>query len=196
MEGVKTLWDLLQEMIEKRWVRYLVGVLSPLIGILLAAQALLGMQIYSVSGTVSSVAIKTDSSSGEYKEHLIALVGSTTHYSVEATYFTPTLAQDALAAGEPVEFWYEQTPLLDPDVVALQIDDASGTSTKYVSNAYTDPLGTRAGNLITAGVFVLLGLLALAAGIWLPSKGEDEAPTKPAQAKTGYGQSVVGPPRD
>jgi hypothetical protein len=195
METVKTTWDLLNEMIEKRWVRYLVGALFPVLGVLLGAQALFGMQMHTASGTIRSIAIETHSSSGKYQDNMIALAGGTTHYRVEVNSFTPALSQDGFSVGQHIDLWYEQTPLFDPDVVALHIYDASGTPTSYVSHAYTDPVGTRSTNLITAAVFVLLGLLALAAGLWLPTKGETGEQETPAQAKTSYGQSVVGPPR-
>lgn len=198
---MKTLWDLLKELADKRWVRYLVAGLFPLIGVLLGAQALWGMQLHTTSGTIRTVEIRRDSQSGAYQEHLIALDGGTTHYSVEVNSFTPTLSQDALNAGEHVTLWYTQVPLFDPDVLAIQIDTADGSATKYVTQAYSDPAGTRTGNLVTAGAFVLLGLLALVAAIWLPATGEagkrgaSPASARGATTKPSFGEMVVGPSR-
>lgn len=196
MQSVKTLWDVLKELVENRRMRYVFGILAPVIGILVCAQALFGMQVFTVSGTIRSVQIRTDSQTGEYQEHLIALDNGTTHYAIEVNYFTPTLSRNALTTGEQIDLWYEETPLLDPDVVALRIYDASGTPTKYTSSAYTDPVGARRTNLILAGSLVILGLLALAAARWLPTVGaEGKGPKASATTTTSYGQSVVGSPR-
>lgn len=192
---MKTLWDLLQTMYEKRWVRYLVAVAFPLFSILIGVQALMGIQLHTVSGTIATVAIRRDNQSGDYQEHLISLVGSTTHYAVQVTFFTPTLAQDALAVGQRVDLWYEdRRPFFDPDVDAIQIYDTSGTPTMYVTNAYADPVGTNRGNLITAGVFALIGVLALVSAIWVPVKGETDASsaTPKSPGRTGYGEMVLG----
>jgi hypothetical protein len=151
---MKTVWDLLKLMIVKRWVRYLVATLFPLCGVLLGAQALLGTSLHTASGTIRSVEIQRDSQSGAYREHLIALIGGTAHYSVQVNYFTPALSPAALAVGEQVTLWYMQVPLFDPDVVAIQIYQANGASTKYVTHSYADPEGARRGNLITAGIFL------------------------------------------
>lgn len=195
MESVKTLWALLQALIEKRWARYVVGAVFLAIGLLLAAQALMGMQVYTASGTIRSVEIQTDSSTSKYTQTLITLAGDATRYTVQVGYFSPALAADGLSVGERVDLWYERPPLFDPDVIAVQRYDASGAPTKYVTNAYIDPLGARRGNLIAAATFTLLGLLALAAGLWLPTESEVSASKQSARAKTTYGQSVVGPPR-
>lgn len=198
LSGVKTLWDLLQELYEKRWVRYLMAALFPLFGILLGVMALQGIQLHTISGTIGTVAIRTDSQTGDYQEHLITLAGSTTHYTIQVNYFTPTLAQDGIVVGQRVEMWYEdKRPFFDPDVDAIQVYDASGTPTRYVTSAYTDPVGANRNNLITAGSFLLLGVLALAAAIWVPTKDDKEtaraAPT-PA-TRPNYGEYVLGSPR-
>jgi hypothetical protein len=67
MEGhvVETLWDLLKEMISKRWVRYLVAALFPLFGVLIALQALIGMRIQTASGVIHSIEIRRDAQTGE-----------------------------------------------------------------------------------------------------------------------------------
>lgn len=198
ISGVKTLWDLLQELYEKRWVRYLMAVLFPLFGILLGIMALQGIQLHTISGTISTVQIRTDSQSGDYQEHLIQLAGSTTHYTIQVGYFTPTLAQDGIAVGQRVDLWYEdRRPFFDPDVDAIQIEDASGTPTQYVTSAYTDPVGANGTNLITAGIFLLLGVFALAAAIWVPTKDDKEssrAAPKPGIRRT-YGEYVLGSSR-
>src|SRR5260370_10584116 len=122
---MKTVWDLVTEMIEKRWVRYLAAAFFPFFGVLIGVQALLGMQIHTVGGMIRNVEIKRDSQSGEYLEHLLALDGGTTHYSVKVNEFTPTLSQDTLTEGEHVVLWYVQgyvqVPLFDPDVLAMQV---------------------------------------------------------------------------
>jgi len=202
---VKTLWDLLKEMISKRWVRYLVAALFPLFGVLIALQALIGMRIQTASGVIRSVEIRRDSQSGAYQEHLLTLDAGATHYILRVNEFTPTLPDGALRAGERVDLWYIQVPLLDPDVVAIQTyDTVGGTLARYVTDADAHPQSTRSSNLITAGVFVLLGLLALAAALWLPVRGESSASAaerkgsklvEQAASPTRYGEWVVGPSR-
>jgi hypothetical protein len=193
---MSTFHSLLRLMIDKRWVRYLVGVMFPLIGVLVGALAITGTMIHEVSGTIRTVVIERDSH-GAYQDHLISLDGATTHYNVGATYFTPPLAEDAFGVGQRVDLWYEERPLFDPDVLALRLYDASGAATRYTTSAYTDPEGTRQGNVITAGVFILLGLLALVAAIWLPVPREATQQVGPASGKApvNYGELVVGPRR-
>jgi len=203
MAGVKTLWDLLTEMISKRWMRYLAAALFSIGGVLIALQALIGMQIQMASGVIRTIEIRRDAQTGDYQEHLLTLdTTGNTHYVLEVGYFTPALAQDALREGERIDLWYEQTPLLDPDVVAIQTYDAAGgTPLKYVSDAYAHPENTRTSTLVTGGVFVLLGLLALAAAIWLPVRGESSAERKGSKSAEQpaspprYGEWVVGPSR-
>jgi hypothetical protein len=193
---MSTFRSLLRIMIDKRWVRYLVGVMFPLIGVLVGALAITGTAIHEVSGTIHTVVIERDSH-GAYQDHLITLDGATTHYNVGANYFTPALAEDVFGVGQRVDLWYEERPLFDPDVLALRVYDASGAATRYTTSAYTDPAGTRRGDLITAGVFVLLGVLALIAAIWLPVPGEAGRIAGPASGKApaNYGEMVVGPRR-
>jgi hypothetical protein len=196
---MSTFRSLLRMMIDKRWVRYLVGVMFPLIGVLIGAQALGGTSVHAVSGTIRTVEIRHDSH-GDYQEHLIALNGATTHYIVEVNYFTPTLAEGAFAVNQRVDLWYVERPLFDPDVLALQLYDASGVAAKYTTSAFTDPAGTSRGNLITAAVFIALGLLALIAAIWLPVPGEasrrgPSAGSTHGKTPANYGEMVVGPRR-
>ena len=194
MESLKTRWDLLQALIENRWARYVVGVVFLALGLLLGAQTLMGMRVCTASGTIRSVEVQTDSSTGKYAQTLITLTGGTTRYAVQVGYFSPTLAADGLSVGERVNLWYERPPLFDPDVIALQSYAASGAPTKYVTSAYTDPVGARRGNLIATATFLALGLLTLAAGRWLPTASEVDAAGKSTKKPT-YGQTVVGPPR-
>jgi hypothetical protein len=201
MQALKTLWDLLKEMLSKRWVRYLVAALFCIFGVLLALQALIGMQIQTVSGVIRTIEIRRDAQSGEYKEHLLTLDSGNTHYTLEAGYFIPTLGEDTLREGEQIDLWYEQTPPFDPDIVAIQVYDVQGgPPTKYVTDAYAHPQNTRTSNLVTGGVFVLLGLLAIAAAIWLPMRDEsggERKGGKPAEQLASaprYGEWVVGPP--
>jgi hypothetical protein len=193
---VSAIRDLLRMMIDKRWVRYLVGVMFPLLGVLVGAQALAGTTLHEVSGAIHTVVIQRDSH-GAYEDHLLTLDGATTHYDVEVDAFTPTLAPDAFAVGQRVDLWYAERPLFDPDVYALQLYDTSGVATRYTTSAYTDPAGARRGNLITAGVFIALGLLALVAAIWAPVPGGEDHHDQPASGKApaNYGELVVGPPR-
>lgn len=198
-DHLKTLRDLLEAMISKRWVRYLVAAGFSLFGILIGIQALIGMQIRTASGVVHSIQIKRDMQTGDYQEHLLTLDGSTMHYAVEADAFTPPLPAGALQEAERVDLWYVQVPLFDPEVVALQVyDPAGGAPTKYTTQAYTNPEGARSSNVVTSGVFLLIGLLALVAAIWLPVRAEANESRTPADQQAGpprYGEWVVGPDR-
>ncbi len=198
-DQLKTLWDLLEEMISKRWVRYLVAVGFSLCGILIGVQALIGMQIRTASGVVASVQIRRDMQTGDYQEHLLTLEGSTTHYAVRADEFTPPLPAGTLQEAERVDLWYVQVPLFDPEVVALQVyDPAGGAPTKYATQAYTHPEGVRSSNVVTSGVFLLIGVLALVAAMWLPVRAEANEARTPADQQAGpprYGEWVVGPGR-
>ncbi|HEY7094564.1 MAG TPA: hypothetical protein VH393_15380 [Ktedonobacterales bacterium] len=173
-------------------MRYLTAVIFLVIAALLALQWYVGMQVQTTSGVIASVSVTRDTSSGEHQEHRVKLEGRNDSFIVEKQYFSPTLSDDTLQQGAQVEFWYVQTSPFDPDVIALQVTDASGT-TKYVTPAYTDPQSARMSGLITAGVFALLGLFALIAAIWLPAPGGSNSGRK--QAAPNYGDSVVGPPR-
>jgi hypothetical protein len=197
---MKTLWDLLNEMIDKRWVRYLAGGGFCVIGILLGVQSLLGVQLHMAKGTIRSVEVKVDSQTGDYQEHLISLDGQTTHYSLEVNEFTPGLSQDAVKEGQRVVLWYTQIPLFDPDVLAIQIFGTNGTPTKYVTNAYSDPVGTVRGNLITSVIFVFLGILSFVSALWLPVRRESGVPATSQStlgnrnaSRTSYGDMVLGP---
>jgi hypothetical protein len=195
---VKTVWDLLQELIAKRWVRYLAAAIFIACGLLVGALALAGWRIQTVSGVVRTVKIERDAQTGDYQDHLLTLDGSPTAYTLTAGDFAPALPSDALRVAERVDLWYTQTPPFDPDVVALQIYDANGTPMQYTTSFYADPAGGRASNLVTAAAFILAGLLALVAAIWLPVRAEpgaarDSADRPAKQAR--YGESVVGPRR-
>jgi hypothetical protein len=192
MGAIQTVFDLLKTLYEKRWVRYLAAALFLVIAALLALQWYVGMQVQTASGVIASVTIARDASSGEYQEHRVTLEGRRDSFIVEKQYFSPTLSDDALQQGAQVEFWYVQTPPFDPNVIALQITDASGVTTKYVTKAYMDPQSTQMTDLITSGAFALLGLLALLAAIWLPAPVRSNSGRK--QAAPNYGDSVVGPP--
>jgi hypothetical protein len=189
---MKTSFDLLKMMYDKRWVRYLSAIIFLIIAALLALQWYAGMQVQTASGVIASVTIIREANSGDYREHRVKLEEQNDSFVVEKQYFTPRLSDDALQQGAQVEFWYVQTPPLDPNVIALQVTDASGAM-KYATPAYTDPQSARMTGLITAGVFALLGLLALIAAIWLPAPGRSSSGRK--QAAPNYGDSVVGPPR-
>jgi hypothetical protein len=193
MAAIQTLFDLLKMVYEKRWVRYLTAALFLLIAALLMLQWYVGMQTQTASGVIAHVTITRDARSGEYQEHRVVLAGRRDSFIVEKQYFSPALSDNALQPGAQVDLWYVQTPPFDPNVIALQITDTSGVTTKYVTKAYTDPEGARLTGLVTAGVLSLFGVLSLIAAIWLP------APKRPSgggkRAAPSYGDSVVGPPR-
>jgi hypothetical protein len=190
---MKTFFDLLKMMYDKRWVRYLTAVIFLVIAALLTLQWYVGMQIQTASGVIASVTITRDASSGEYQEHRVKLEGRNDSFIVEKQYFSPTLNDDTLQPGAQIVFWYVQTPPFDPNAIALQITDGSGVTTEYVTKAYTDPQHARMTGLVTVGVLALFGLLALIAAIWLPAPRRSNGGRK--QAARNYGDSVVGPPR-
>jgi hypothetical protein len=192
MSAIQTHVDPLKMLYEKRWVRYLTATLFLLIAALLALQWYVGMQVQTASGVIASVTITHDAGSGEYQELRVILAERRDSFIVEKQYFSPALGDDTLRQGAQVTFWYAQTPPFDPNVIALQITDASGTM-KYVTPAYTDPQGARMTGLITAGVCAFLGLLALIAAIWLPAP--DRSHGGRMQVRPNYGDSIVGPPR-
>ena len=190
---MKTFFDLLKMMYDKRWVRYLAAVIFLLIAALLALQWYVGMQVQTASGVIANVSITRDASSGAYQEHRVKLEGRRDSFIVERQYFSPALNDDTLQPGAQIVFWYVQMPPFDPNVIALQITDGSGVTTEYVTKAYTDPQSARMTGLVAAGAFALLGVLALIAAIWLPAPGHTNGGR--IQATPNYGDSVIGPPK-
>ncbi len=152
-----------------RWTRFVVAAVALFCAVGVTASAVGTSAIKVKTGTIEHLSTTT-SDSGDYKYDTIQLAGDSASYQINRTEFTPDLNADQFAIGEPVTIWYNQSPLNDPSIVAIQMPGASGVQlTKYVTDFYTHPDQSRTSNLILAAVFVLVALAAIAAGIFLPA---------------------------
>jgi hypothetical protein len=108
------------------------------------------------------------------------------------TSFSPTLTEADLKSASRAKVWYIHEPFNDPSVVAIELgSDASAAPTKYVTDAYTNPGHLLTSNLLTGGVFFLVGLLAAPAGRFLPAPLSDR---RKSLKQRSAGALVVGVP--
>jgi len=160
-----------------RWARFVLAVVALFCAVGVTASALATSAIKTKIGTIERLRTTT-SDSGDYKYDTIQLAGDGASYTINRSQFTPTLNADQLASGEPVTIWYNQSPLNDPSIVAIQMPGASGGQlTRYVTDFYTHPDQSRTSNLILAAVFAIVALAAILAGIFLPAASKPRKPT-------------------
>ena len=160
-----------------RWARFVLAAVALFCAVGVTASAIGTSAIKTKAGNIAHLSTTT-SDSGDYKYDTIQLAGDSASYTINRTQFTPTLNANQLAIGEPVTIWYNQSPLNDPSIVAIQMPGASGGQlSKYVTDFYTHPDQSRTSNLILAAVFVIVALAAIAAGIFLPSRSKPRKPS-------------------
>jgi hypothetical protein len=189
----------LRMLVTTRWPRYLMAGVCIFAAVASVVGALAAREMKQVSGTIASVTRTTDSQSDDYKFDAVLLAGSSQTYDVDVTQFSPSLSSGSLQPSTPVRFWYTQSPLGDPNVVALLFTAsaaaaASTTAPQYLTDAYTHPEHLLTSNILFAGLCVVFAALAFAAGRFLPAPESDaKKKRKEAERTRSYGDLVVGP---
>jgi len=185
-----------------RWPRYLMAGIALALGVALMVITIAGpltwlRDIKHTTGTLASVTHVDDSKTGAYKYDALALTGSSQTYQIDLTTLSPSLAESSLHTSAAMELWYIQPPFTDLQVVAIQfVSSADGTPVIYATDLYTHPGRLQTSNLLFAGLLLGIGVLATAAGRFLPAPDSDKRKReKQEQAKPrSYGQMVVGTP--
>lgn len=183
------MFSLIRLLILTRWFRYLIaGILfASAIGTTITAFDVTNIQMKS--GTAATLADVVDAQTNTYQYSQLTLVGNSATYEFDRSKFTPALDNTRFVKGGKVDLWYVQTPFNNPSVVALQIYDEQGANpVKYVTADYTHPEDARNRNLIAPAVFLMLGLAAIAAAIFLPAARSSRRMPVPTPS---YGASVL-----
>lgn len=180
-----------------RWARYLVAAVALFAAAASGINAVARFDIQHSSGTVKALYVDTDAQTGVYKYNRLTLDETTTSYIFVRDQFTPALGEDIFQPGTRVDLWFTQSPLNDPDVVAVRRDDVGADPTMYVTGGYTHPQDRANGDLIQEGMFGGVGLLAIAAVVFLPASARRRARSKAGidVNGAGYGATVVGQPQ-
>lgn len=186
---------LIRAIIYTRWARYLVAAAALFAATASGINAAVRFDIQHVSGTVKALYVDTDAETGAYKYNRLTLNETGTSYIFIRGQFTPALSEELFQPGTRVDLWYTQSPLNDPDVVAVSTTNGGAEQTMYVTDAYVRPQDRANGDLIQGGMFAGVGLLAIASALFLPSAARRRARAKKAAAAMSYGASVVGAPR-
>jgi hypothetical protein len=170
-----------------RWGRYVIAAILLVVAVGIGISGLGAGNIQSKTEQFSSGRdVTTDSNSYLYSE--ITFQGDSATYRINLKTFTPSLTQDRFITDGTVDIWYTSSLFDPPQIIAIQLrDDSDQNAVMYVTDAYTHPENVRNGNLVLAGIVLLLAVAAGLAGAFAPIPGQ--------RARTALAPSMAYAPR-
>lgn len=162
------MFSLTRLLIFTRWGRYLIAAILLVVAVGIGISGLGAGNIQSKTGTLSDLRKLVDDQ-GNYLYSELKMDGDSATYRIKRTDFSPALDSDKFFRGGTVDIWYTTSLFNPPQIVAIQLrDDTDQNPVMYVTDAYTHPDNVRNGNLVLAGIVLLLAIAAGLAGALAP----------------------------
>lgn len=158
--------------ISTRWGRYVIAAILLVVAVGIGISGLGAGDIQTKTGTLSDLQKLVDDQ-GNYLYSELKMDGDSATYRIKRTDFTPALDSDKFFRGGTIDMWYTTSLLNPPQIIAIQLrDENDQNAVMYVTDAYTHPDNVRNGNLVLAGVVLLLAVAAGLAGAFMPIPGQ------------------------
>jgi hypothetical protein len=170
--------------ISTRWGRYVIAAILLVVAVGIGISGLGAGNIQTKTGTLNDLQKLVDNQ-GNYLYSELKMDGDSATYRIKRTDFTPALDSDKFFRGGTIDMWYTTSLLNPPQIIAIQLrDENDQNAVMYVTDAYTHPDNVRNGNLVLAGIVLVLAIAAGLAGAFMPVPGQRaRAALAPAMAR-------------
>jgi|SRR5690349_3685524 len=155
-----------------RWGRYVIAAILLVVAVGIGISGLGAGNIQTKTGTLSDLQKLVDDQ-GNYLYSELKMDGDSATYRIKRTDFSPALDSDKFFRGGTIDIWYTTSLANPPQIIAIQLrDENDQNAAMYVTDAYTHPDNVRNGNLVLAGIVLLLAVAAGLAGAFMPIPGQ------------------------